>query len=98
MAASGIVLQRVIRGIALVGFYGIVLWRIVRRNAGNRVIESGALALPIVIVMVAVMKIPSVPDWVAPGLGILFLILGFLMIFFLMQQGYNAIRRGKRNS
>jgi hypothetical protein len=98
MAASGIVLQSVISGIALVGFYGVVLWRIVRRNAGNRVIESGALALSVVMVMVAVMKIPSVPDWVAPGLGILFLILGFLMIFFLMQQGYNAIRRRKRNS
>jgi hypothetical protein len=47
---------------------------------------------------VAAMKIPNLPDWVAPGLGILFLLLGFLMIFFLVQQGYNAIRRRKRNS
>jgi len=49
-------------------------------------------------VMIAAMKIPNLPDWVAPGLGILFLLLGFLMMFFLMQQGYNAIRRRKRNS
>jgi hypothetical protein len=48
--------------------------------------------------MIAAMKIPNLPDWVAPGLGILFLLLGFLMMFFLMQQGYNAIRRRKRNS
>jgi hypothetical protein len=97
MAASGSVVQGVISGIALIVCYGFVLWRVARRNAGNRVVESGSLALVIVFVIVAVMKIPNVPDWVAPSLGILFLLLGFLMIFFLIQQGYNAIRRRKRN-
>jgi len=98
MAASGSVVQSIVSGVALVGFYGLVFWRIVKQNPGNRVIESGVLALAVAFVMVAAMKIPNLPDWVAPGLGILFLLLGFLMIFFLVQQGYNAIRRRKRNS
>jgi hypothetical protein len=98
MAASGSAVQSVVSGVALIGFYGLAFWRILRRNAGNRVIESGVLALAVAFVMGAVMKILSLPDWVAPSLGILFLLLGFLMIFFLMQQGYNAIRRRKRNS
>lgn len=96
MAGSGSIIQSVISGIALVACYGFVLWRVARRNAGNRVIESGSLALAVVFVMVAAMKIPNVPDWIAPSLAILFLLLGFLMIFFLMQQGYNAIRRKKK--
>jgi hypothetical protein len=97
MAASGSVVRGIVSGVALIGFYGLVFWRIVKQNAGNRVIESGVLALAVAFVMVAVMKIPSLPDWVAPSLGILFLLLGFLMIFFLIQQGYNAIRRRKGN-
>ncbi len=98
MAASGSVVQSVVSGTALIGFYGFVFWRIVKQNAGNRVIESGVLALAVAFVMVAAMKIPNLPDWVAPSLGILFLLLGFLMILFLVQQGYKAIRRRKRNS
>jgi len=97
MAGSGSVVQSIISGIALVGCYGFVLWRIARRNAGNRVIECGSLALVVVFVLVAAMRIPDLPDWVAPSLGILFLLLGFLMIFFLIQRGYNAIRHKKRD-
>jgi hypothetical protein len=97
MATSGGVIEGVISGVALVGFYSFVLWRIAKCNAGNRVIECGSLALVVVFMMVAAMKVPNLPEWVAPGLGILFLLLGFLMIFFLIKQGYNAIRRRKRD-
>jgi len=90
-------IQTLVSGIALAGFYAAVLWRIVKRNPGNRVIESGSMALVVVFIMAAAIKVPSLPDWVVPGLGILFLLLGFLMIFFLMQQGYNAIRRKRRD-
>jgi hypothetical protein len=65
MATSGGVIERVVSGIVLVGFYGVVLWRIAKRNAGNRVIECGSLALALVFVMVAAMKVPNLPDWVA---------------------------------
>jgi hypothetical protein len=96
MATSGVT-ESVVSGVALIGFYSFVLWRIAKRNAGNRVIECGSLALVVVFMMVAAMKVPNLPDWVAPSLGILFLLLGFLMIFFLIQQGYNAIRGKKRD-
>ncbi|MGA2978768.1 MAG: hypothetical protein ABSD76_04185 [Terriglobales bacterium] len=96
-ASGGGTIQTTVSGIALVGFYAAVLWRIVKRNSGNRVIESGSMALVLFFIMAAAINIPSLPDWVVPGLGILFLLLGFLMIFFLMQQGYNAIRRNRRD-
>jgi len=95
LASSTSSVRAVVSGVALVAFYAAVLWRIVKRNPGNRVIECGSLALVVVFIMVAAMKIPGLPDWVAPGLGILFLLLGFLMIFFLIQQCYMAIRRRK---
>jgi len=97
MATNGSAIQSVVSGIALVGVYSFVLWRIAKRNAGNKVIEVGSLALVVVFIMVAAIKVPNLPDWVVPSLGVLFLLLGLVMIFFLVQQGYNAIRRGKRN-
>jgi len=97
MASAGNALGNVVSGVVLVGVYAGVLWRIVKRNPGNRVIECGSIALVIFFVMAAAIKIPDIPDWVIPGLGVLFLLVGFLMIFLLMQQGYNAIRRRRRN-
>jgi len=93
MAASGCAVQSVISGLALVVFYGFAFWRIAKRNVGNRVIEVGGLALVVAFIMIAAMRVPNIPDWVAPSLGILFLLLGLLMIFFLMRQGYNAVRQ-----
>ena len=98
MAASGAsAIQTVISGVALVGFYGFVLWRVAKRNAGNRVIEVGSLALVVFFIMAAAIKVPNLPDWIVPGFGVLFLLLGLLTIFFLMRQGYNVIRNRKRN-
>ena len=96
MAGASSTVQSIISGMALLGFYGFTMWRVIVKNPGNRVIECGGIALVVFFAMAAAMKIPGLPDWVAPGLGILFLLLGFLMIFFLLQQGYRAIKR-KRN-
>jgi len=97
MAAGGGTVQSVVSGFALVAFYGLAFWRIARRNAGNRVIETGSLALVVAFSMGAAMKVPNIPDWVAPSLGILFLLLGLLMIFFLMRQCYDAMRQKIRD-
>jgi Na+/alanine symporter len=92
MAASSTTIQNVFGGVAVIAFYALALWRIVKRNQGNRVIECGSIALVAFFIMAALVRVPNLPDWIVPALGILFLLLGFLMILFLIQQGYNAIR------
>ncbi len=97
MVASGGVVRSVVSGMALIVFYAFALWRVARRNTGNRVIECGCLTLIVFALLMATVNIPNLPDWVAPRLGILLLLLGLLTMVFLVQQGYNAIRGKKQN-
>jgi uncharacterized membrane protein len=87
-------IQTLISGIALASLYGFVLWRVGKRQ-GNKVIEFGALALGSVYLLFAALKVPNLPDWVVPSLGILFLLLSALMVWFLMRKAVDAIRRRK---
>ena len=97
MTANGSgAIQTLVSGIALGGFYAFVFWRIAKRNE-NKVIECGGLALGSVFVLAAAIKVPNLPSWVVPGLGFLFFLLSFLMMFFLLRQAYDALRRKKRN-
>jgi hypothetical protein len=48
-------------------------------------------------VMMALIRIPNFPTWVVALFGLLVLILGLLTIFFLLQQGYHALRRCRTN-
>lgn len=89
-------IQSLISGIALGGLYAFVFWRIAKRNE-NRVIEFGGLALGSVFVLAAATKAPDLPSWVVPGLGILFFLLSFLMMFFLVKQACEALRGKKRD-
>jgi hypothetical protein len=75
--------------------YSLSLWRIIKGNRGNRVIECGSIALMIALIMVVLIKIPNLPDWVQPSLGLLLLLLCLLIIFFLLLRGVQAIRRRK---
>jgi hypothetical protein len=92
MAGASSPVQSIIGGVALLGFYGFTMWQVTAKNPGKRVVECGGIALVVFFAMAAAMKIPGLPDWVALGLGILFLLPSFLRIFFLMQQGYRALR------
>jgi hypothetical protein len=93
--ASG-AFQTLVSGIFLGGLYAFVFWRIARRDK-NKVIEFGGLALGSVFVLAAAIKVPNLPGWVVPGLGLLFFLLSFLMMFFLVRQAYDAIRRKKQD-
>lgn len=75
--------------------YSLSLWRIIKGNRGNRVTECGGIALMIALLMVVLIKIPNLPDWVQPSLGLLLLLLCLLTIFFLLLRGVQAIRRRK---
>jgi thiol:disulfide interchange protein len=72
--------------------YWLSLWRIIRSNRGNRVIECGGITLVLFFLMLLLMKISSLPDWVIPSLGLLLFLLCLLTVVFLVLQGVQAIR------
>ena len=75
--------------------YWLSLWRIIKGNRGNRVIECGSITLMLFFLIMLLMKLSNVPDWVLPSLGLLLLLLCLLTMFFLLVQGVQAIRRRK---
>jgi hypothetical protein len=87
----------IVRGIAggagLILAYGLYAWRIFKRNPGDRFMESGSVTLMIFVVVLASRRIPHVPDWVFNSLVLLLGISTFLSLFFMLQQGYRALRR-----
>jgi O-antigen/teichoic acid export membrane protein len=91
------VARGVVGSFGLILLYGFSFWRIFKRNPGNRVIECGSITLMIFAVMIALFRIPNFPTWIVAWLGLLVFLLGLLTIFFLLQQGYRALRRSKTN-
>ena len=75
--------------------YWLSLWRIIKGNRGNRVIECGSITLMLFFLIMLLMKLSNVPDWVLPSLGLLLLLLCLLTMFFLLIQGLQAIRHRK---
>jgi thiol:disulfide interchange protein len=75
--------------------YWLSLWRIIKGNRGNRVIECGSITLMLFFLMMLLMKLRNVPDWVLPSLGLLLFLLCLLTMFFLLLQGVQAIRHRK---
>jgi len=78
--------------------YFVSLWRIIKSNRGNKVIECGSIALMISLLMVVLIRFPSLPAWLMPTLGVLLLLLCLLTIFFLVAKGIQAIRRRKSSA
>jgi hypothetical protein len=78
--------------------YFVSLWRIIKSNRGNKVIECGSIALMISLLMVVLIRFPSLPAWVMPSLGALLLLLCLLTIFFLVAKGVQAIRHRKSSA
>jgi len=92
-ATSGLRATLGILVVALV--YVLSLWRIIKSNRGNKVVECGSIALMVSLLTVVLIRFPSLPTWVPPSLGLLLLLLCFLTIFFLLARGVQAIRRRK---
>jgi hypothetical protein len=75
--------------------YWLLFWRIIKSNRGNRVIECGSITLMLFFLMMLLIRLPSLPDWVLPSLGLLLFLLCLLTMFFLFVQGVQAIRHRK---
>lgn len=75
--------------------YWLSLWRIIKGNRGNRVVECGSITLMLFVLMMLLMKLTRLPDWVLPSLGGLLFLLCLLTMFFLLLQGVQAIRHRK---
>jgi hypothetical protein len=83
-------------GILIVALvYVLSLWRIIKSNRGNKVVECGSIALMVSLLMVVLIRFPSLPAWVLASLGLLLLLLCLLTIFFLLARGVQAIRHRK---
>ena|ERR1700730_6492967 len=95
IAVDPSVVRGIVGSLGLILLYGFSFWRIFKRNPGNRVIECGSITLMVFAVMMALFRIPNFPTWVVALFGLLVLLLGLLTIFFLLQQGYHALRRRK---
>lgn len=91
------VVRGIVGSLGLILLYGFSFWTIFKRNPGNRVIACGSITLMVFAVMMALIRIPNFPTWVVALFGLLVLILGLLTIFFLLQQGYHALRRRRTN-
>lgn len=89
------IVRGVVGSLGLVLFYGFSFWRIFKGNPGNKVIECGSITLMVFVVMLALFKVPNFPVWVLACLGLLLFLLCLLTMFFLVQQGYRALRRRK---
>ena len=75
--------------------YWLSLWRIIKGNRGNRVIECGSITLMLFFLMMLLVKVTNVPDWVLSSLGLLLFLLCLLTMFFLLLQAVQAIRHRK---
>ena len=85
-------LQTFLRGLLVTGFYAFALWRIVRTNRGNRVIECGVISLVFVFATGFAAR-SGAPDWVLESLGVLLLLMCFLTVGLFARECYVALRR-----
>ena len=67
--------------------YWLSLWRIIKRNRGNRVIECSSIALMLAFLIMLLMKFTNLPGWLIPSLGLLLFLLCLLTVVFLLSQG-----------
>jgi len=74
------------------------LWRIIKVNRGDRVIECGSIALVLFFLIVLLMKFTNLPGWLMPSLLLLLCLLCLITMFYQVLQGVQAIRHRKSNA
>jgi hypothetical protein len=74
-----------------------MFWRVFRRSTGSKVMESACIAGMLFMVMAMAMRTDGCPIWISAWLCLLGLFAGFAMIFFIVQQGFSALRKKLQN-
>jgi hypothetical protein len=96
MTAADPNIVRTIKGIAvLVLISGLPFWRIFKNSRGDKFIEYGSITVMVFVATMAATAIPNFPGWALQLLEVLVGVLTFVSLFFLLQQGYRALRRRK---
>jgi hypothetical protein len=95
IAVDANIVRRIIGSAGLILAYGISTWRMVKSNPSDRFIECGSITVMVLVVTLAVFRIRYFPDWVLESLEVLLFLMTFLSIFFMLQQGYRALRDRK---
>jgi len=85
-------LQTLLRGLLVTAIYAFALWRILKTNHGNRVIECGIVSLVLAFATGAAVRV-NAPDWVLESLGVLLLLMCFLTVGLFARECYVALRR-----
>ena len=85
-------IPNIVSGLALLLLYGWTFWRVWRRNPGNKLMECACIAGLIFLGMFGTMKVPGVPIWVPALLGLLGVVVGFAMTFFIFKGAFLAVR------
>src|SRR5579864_6868464 len=89
------ILGGILGALGLVLIYGISFWRIFRTNRGDKFIESACITGILFFGGFACYRIPNFPDWIVFCLMMLAGITSFVSIFFMLQQGFRALRSRK---
>jgi len=87
--------REVLSAVGVVAVYAVAFWRIIRRNAGNKVIECGGIALVLFVLLAKLINIKGLPGWLEPSLGLLLFVLCLLTMAFLFLQAGDARRSRK---
>jgi hypothetical protein len=85
-------LQTFLRGLLVTAFYAVALWRIVKTNRGNRVIECDVISLVSAFAF-GFAATSGAPDWVLESLGTLLLLMCFLTVGLFAHECSVAFRR-----
>jgi hypothetical protein len=88
----------ILGGVGVVLGYGFSLWRIFQRNRGDRFVECALVTTMLLVVVSKLPKFPIIPNWVGPALWPLLFVFCVLSLFFLLQQGWRALRDRKASS
>jgi len=90
----------IVSGVGVVAGYLIFLWRVFKRNPGNRLVECGAITMIIFLALVPFSRIPGftdkIPDWIFVLYILLVVLPSFATLFFLAQRIWRGLIQGEK--